>query len=174
MDYKVHIEELGEIKFLSIPHIVLMDDSKEAAEESKKLWETCFQDSSIEMLKKTCGAEVVYALFCNTFNYDTKMVSYDIACINHLKAAAGEFHKITLRPSKYAVLSGEYKAPVIMGEAYARFNEIFWGEWLPKTDYRCVIDYDLNAGSASIELYTPPDVEAEEFKIKIWYPIEEK
>ena len=59
-------------------------------------------------------------------------------------------------------------------QAYARFNDIFWGEWLPKTDYKSVIDEDWKDGSASIELYDPPNVEATEFFIKIWYPITKK
>lgn len=174
MDYEVTIEELGEIEYLAIPHLVSMDDSADAVEESKKLWEQCFTDSAIDRLKEICGTDAVYALFCNTYDPATKMVSYDIACVNRLKAAASKFRAITLRPSKYAVISGIYKAPVTMGQAYARFNSIFWDEWLPKTNYKSVIDYDLQAGTASIELYTPPDVNAAEFAIKIWYPIAEK
>ena len=61
-----------------------------------------------------------------------------------------------------------------MKQAYSNFNDIFWGEWLPKTEYKSVIDFDWHEGSASIELYEPQDVNAKEFKIKIWYPIFEK
>lgn len=174
MKYEVRIEELDKIEYLAIPHLVLMDDSTDSIEESKKLWKKCLKDSSIERLKAICGTDVIYALFCNTYDPDTKMVSYDIACVNHVKSATQEFRAITIRPSKYAVLSGTYKAPMTMGQAYSRFNEFFWNEWLPKTNYKSVIDYDWQDGSASIELYTPPDVNATEFSIKIWYPIAEK
>jgi len=61
-----------------------------------------------------------------------------------------------------------------VGQAYARFNDIFWGEWLPETDYKSVIDTDWQPGSASIELYDPPDVDAADFSIEIWYPIIKK
>jgi predicted transcriptional regulator YdeE len=173
MTYEVKIEELGEIEYLAIPHLVLMDDSAESIEESKKLWEKCFKDSSIKRLKAVCGTDVVYALFCNTYDPDTKMVSYDIACVNHSKAVAEEFRAIIIRPAQYAVFSGAYKAPVTLEQAYSIFNDMFWEEWLPKTNYKSVIDYDLQAGSASIELFNPPDVNAAEFSIKIWYPIME-
>ncbi len=63
MDYEVNIEELGEIEYLAIPHLVLMDDSAESAEQSKKLWEICFKDSSVERLKEICEADVIYASF---------------------------------------------------------------------------------------------------------------
>lgn len=174
MEYEVKIEELGEIEYLAIPHLVSMDDNADSIEESKKLWERCFKDDSIERLKEICGSEAVYALFCNTYDPDTKMVSYDIACVNRNKAVSTEFRAITIRPSQYAVFSAAFKAPMTMGQAYARFNDIFWDEWLPKTDYKSVIDEDWKEGSASIELYDPPNVDATEFTIKIWYPIKEK
>lgn len=174
MDYDISIEDLGEIEFLAIPHLVSMDDNENSIEESKKLWEKCFVDDSIKRLKDICGTDVLYALFCNTYDPETKMVSYDIACINPSKASAPEFRAITIRPSKYALFSGTYQAPMTMKEAYSRFNDIFWGEWLPKTNYKSVIDYDIQSGSASIELYDPPDVNAAAFSIKIWYPITKK
>jgi AraC-like DNA-binding protein/predicted transcriptional regulator YdeE len=174
MDYEVQIEELGALDFLAIPHLALMDDSREAIEESKQIWNSCFKDAAIDQLKAVCGTETLYALFCDTYNPDTKRVSYDIGCINQLKAASAAFRAITLRPSKYAVVSGTYKAPMTMGQVYARFNAVFWDEWLPKTNYRSVLDTDWLTGSASIELYTPPDVDAAEFSVKIWYPIAEK
>lgn len=62
-------------------------------------------------------------------------------------------------------------------QAYWRFNDIFWGEWLPKTNYKSVIDYDHQAGSASIELFTPFKPYAKDvlkFSVKVWYPISDK
>lgn len=174
MEYDIQIEELGEISFLTIPHTALMDDSSDAIEESKQIWGSCFKDDALERLKALCGTDIIYALFCDTYDPVTKRVSYDIGCVNGLKAESKEFCAITLRPSKYAVLSGAYKAPMTMGEVYARFNGIFWDEWLPQTNYRSVIDTDWETGSASIELYTPPEVDAAEFSVKIWYPIADK
>lgn len=174
MEYEVKIEELGEIAYLAIPHLVSMSDDAEAKEAQQNLWESCFNDRLIERLKAVCGSDTVYALFCNTYDPDTSLISYDIACINKAKAISDEFRAITLRPSKYAAVSGAYKAPITMKQAYDRFNDIFWQEWLPKTNYKSIIDYDCKPGSASIELYDPPNVNAAEFKIKIWYPIIEK
>jgi AraC-like DNA-binding protein/predicted transcriptional regulator YdeE len=174
MEYEVKIEELGEIEYLAIPHLISMDDNADSVEESKKFWERCFRDDSIKRLKEICGSDEIYALFCNTYDPSTKMVSYDIACVNRKKAVSAEFRAITIRPSEYAVFSGAYKAPMTMGQAYSGFNDIFWGEWLPKKNYKSVIDEDWKEGSASIELYDPPNVDAEEFTIKIWYPITEK
>ena len=68
MNYEVRIEELSKTEYLAIPHLVLMDDSTDSIEESKKLWEKCFKDKSIERLKAVCGTDLIYALFCNTYN----------------------------------------------------------------------------------------------------------
>lgn len=117
MDYKVAIEDLGELNYLAIPHLTSMDDDADSTKESLDFWRECFRDRSIERLKAVCGADEVYALFCNTYDPKTKLISYDIACINHTKSAAPEFRAITLRPSKYAVVSGSYEAPMTMKQA---------------------------------------------------------
>ncbi len=46
MDYDVKIEELGEIDYLAIPHLVLMDDSVDSIDESKRLWEKVFSPTA--------------------------------------------------------------------------------------------------------------------------------
>jgi hypothetical protein len=62
-----------------------------------------------------------------------------------------------------------------MAQAYHRLNILFWHEWLPETDYYSLIDTnDDMEGTASLELYTPPDFNAEAFTVKILYPLGNK
>lgn len=177
MDYDVTIEELGEIEYLAIPQLLPLYEGSNAEELAIKFWEQCEKDGSFDRLKATSKAETIFALFCNTCDPETWMTSYDFACINHANSDAPEFKKIRLRPAKYAVFSCNGTAPMTIQKAYWRFNDIFWGEWLPKTNYKSVIDYDRQAGSASIELFTPFKPYAKdisEFTVKVWYPISDK
>ena len=174
MDYEVTIEELGEIEYLAVRQLLPMKDGADQAGISKKFWEQCNKDGTFDRLKNVSGADTMYALFCNTYDKATNMVSYDFACINHAKAVLSEFCTIRLRPAKYAVFSCKAAAPMTINQAYWRFNDMFWGEWLPKTNYKCVLSQE---GIASIELFTPFAPYAEdvaEFSVKVWYPIADK
>jgi AraC-like DNA-binding protein/predicted transcriptional regulator YdeE len=177
MDYEVNIEELGEIQYLAIPQMLPMAEGDDQYGKGKMFWEQCVEDGSFERLKQISGSDTIYALFCNIYDPATNMASYDFACINRAKAVTDELQTITLRPSKYAVFSCKAAFPMTINQAYWRFNDIFWGEWLPKTDYKSVIDYDHRSGSASIELFAPfkPYADdAPDFSVKIWYPVANK
>ena len=177
MDYEATVEELGEIEYLAIPQMLPMAEGADQYGIAKVFWEQCVSNGAFERLKAVCGSDTIYSLFCNIYDPATNMASYDFACVNCTKAVSNEFRAITLRPSKYAVFSCSERLPMTINKAYWRFNDIFWGEWLPKTNYKSVIDYDFQSGSASIELFTPflPYAEdAPEFSVKVWYPIENK
>jgi len=177
MDYHITIEELGEIEYLTIPQFLPLHEGSNADEIAIKFWEQCDKDGSFDRLKSVCGSDTIYALFCNTCDTKTFMTSYDFACINQTGADSTEFCKIRLRAAKYAVFYCAGESPMTIKQAYWRFNDIFWGEWLPKTNYKSVIDYDHRAGSASIELFTPfkpYSNDVSEFSVKVWYPIEDK
>jgi len=177
MDYEVTIEELDEIDYLAISQMLPMAEGADQYGMAKDFWERCNKENTFERLKAVCGSDAIFALFCNTYDPATNMASYDFVCVNRTKAVSTEFHPITLRPSKYAVFSCNAVLPMTINKAYWRFNDIFWGEWLPKTDYKSVIDFDYQPGTASIELFTPFTPYAEdvpEFSVKVWYPIANK
>jgi hypothetical protein len=174
MEYDVKIEELGEINYLAINNFLSMADGSDAYADGIKILEQNLKNGSIDRLKSICNTDVVYILFCNTYDPITKMCSNDFACINNTKIMASEFQTITIRKSKYAALSSICKFPMTLMQANVQLDDIFWKEWLPKTNYKCVIDYDWNEGSAAIGLNVPLSIDAKEFTIKIWYPIEEK
>lgn len=174
MDYEVKIEEMGELDYLAIPQLLPLYEGSNAEELAMKFWEQCEKDGTFDKLKAVCGADTVYALFCNTCDPETWMTSYDFACINYTGADSTEFCKRHLRPAKYAVFSCSGTTPMTIQQAYWRCNDTFWGEWLPKNNYKSVIDYDRQAGSASIELFKPFKPYAKdlsEFSVKVWYPI---
>lgn len=174
MEHEAIIEDLQEINYLAIPNFVSMDDGSNAYAQGEKQLDQCLKDGSIDRLKKTCNTDMVYTLFCNTYDAAAKMCSNDFACITQEKITSPEFRSITIRPSKYAVFSSTCRAPMTITQANIRLDDIFWKEWLPHTNYKSVIDFDWNEGSAVIGLCIPLDVNANEFSIKIWYPITEK
>lgn len=172
MEYEVKIEELDEMRYLAIPNYVSMDDGSDAHLKCIKLWEKHLKDGSIDRLKNLCNTDTVYALFCRTYDKSRNMASYDFACINQNETESPEFRAITLRASKFAVLNCSCKAPMTKVQAYTKMDDFFWGEWLPKANYKSIIDYDYEDGSAAIELFSSLEADAGEFAIKIWYPVE--
>jgi predicted transcriptional regulator YdeE len=174
MQHTVTIEEPGALDFLVIPHTVSFNGQQDPHDASMALWDKWLKDGSAERLKQVCGADSIYALFCNQYSTETKLASYDLACRCDAATASAGFRRIHLRPLKYAVFSCDFDAPMTTGPAYKLLDDAFWGEWLPQTNYRTVLDFDLNGEAAQIDQVTPPQASATVFSIKIWNPIEEK
>ncbi len=174
MDYEVRIEALEELRFIACTQMVSMNDDKDSIGTSIKLWDAKIKDGTIDRLKKERGEQTVYALFCNVYHPEASMISYDFVCKSSKAIINEDFKTIVLRPALYAVFKSNFTKPITREDAYRQMNDAFWGQWLPKTNYTSVIDYDFNPGSASIELWEPIDESPADFKITIWFPIIEK
>jgi predicted transcriptional regulator YdeE len=171
-DYTVTIEELSHLDFIGIERLLSMDGDKDAIGETMRFWKESISDGSVDRLKVLCGTDVVYGIFSNKYDAASKLASYHIACRCAFDTDPGSFQRIHIYPARYAVLSAVCKSPTTMAQAYERLNILFRHEWLPDTKYYSLIDTnDIVEGTASLELYTPPHVDAEEFTVKIWYPI---
>jgi len=184
MKYSIKTEHLPEKVFLVVKGLGFMYDSDytpkvNPEEDTWGIIQRQLSDGTVERLKKNAGSEIVYMLFCNTCvrndgekRYD---VSYDIACeyISGSEIADG-FAIIRLKPCEYAVFDCDFDGGYSLSGAHEKPDEIFWGEWLKANPYTSEIDnpaHWLGNGYASIELYTPLDLNAEKFNAKIWYPI---
>jgi predicted transcriptional regulator YdeE len=184
MKHAVSIEYLPAKEFLVIKGIAKLYDNEDSSAHSgdEEAWCTIgrrLNDGSIGRLKKAAGSETAYILFCNTCVRNDNEKCYDcgcdIACENLSGAKPeGEFEIVRLIPCEYAVFDCNFNAETYMHKAHERPDALFWGEWLKENPYVSAIDDSANwtgNGYASIELYTPFDPAANNFNLKIWYPI---
>jgi hypothetical protein len=139
-----------------------------------------FAGGSVERLKKAAGSDVVYMLFCHTCERDDAdkcyICSYDIACENIGGGHPEEFGTVRLNACEYAAYEADFTVGVALKDAHEPTDELFWGSggWLKNSGYTCAIDNPANwigNGYAQIELYSPFEMGAEKFNMKIWYPL---
>ncbi|MDR2686776.1 MAG: GyrI-like domain-containing protein [Oscillospiraceae bacterium] len=187
MQYTVRTECLPEKPFLVIPGFVVLGDESDTdqtdsiADSIRMLGERIL-DGSVERLRQAAGSDTVYTLFCRSCaklpGRNAWACGYDIACENANGAAGGEgFALVRLAPSAYAVFDCYFDRGTAKARAYALLNDLYWRDWLPKNPYISMIETDTGAntpGIASIELSTPLDPQAEEFRIQSWFPIRRK
>jgi len=170
IDYEVKIADLEKMRFLVLPHTITFGDDRDTYGASVRIWEERLRDGSLERLQTICESDTVYGLFCDTYDGITQNASYDLGCL-YAGDAPPNYRLITLRPAKYAVVACQIGAALPRTEAVFRSDDIFWQEWLPRTNYRCVIVRDWRQGSALIERYEPMDINAGAFTVTRWYPI---
>ncbi|MDR1705357.1 MAG: hypothetical protein LBS19_11825 [Clostridiales bacterium] len=180
----MNIELLPEREFLVIKGFGRIYDSNvdmsAVTDDSWDIIARQFADGSVERLKKAAYSDVVYMLFCHTCERDDAnkcyICSYDIACENTGGGHSEEFGTVRLNLCKYAAYDVDFKSGVALKDAHELADELFWGSggWLKNSEYICAIDDPANGignGYAQIEQYTPFEIGAEKFNMKIWYPL---
>jgi len=183
MNHTMEIVSLPAKEFLRIKgYANLYDAERDKSAVGEDVWGMIrkqFSDGSVERLKKSAGSEIVYLLFCYTCERDDEkkcyVCSYDIVCENFNSSRTSEFDTIQLNACEYSVYNCDFDSETSLWDAHESTDLLFWGDdgWLKDKLYVCAIDYPENSGKgyAQIELYTPFDVDAKKFNMKIWYPI---
>ena len=183
MTHKMKSESLPARSFYTIKGFAnLYDTDLDENVEKDDIWETIrkrFSDGSVERLKKVAGSENVYMLFCYTVERNNEkkcyVCSYDIACEKLSNENSSEFDIIKLEACEYVLYDCEFDSKTPLWDAHTPTDLLFWGDngWLANNPYVCAIDILENTGKgyAQIELYTPFDIDAIRFNMKIWYPV---
>jgi hypothetical protein len=161
----------------------LYDPDVDAAYQTHDTWGLIrekFANGSVERLKKAAGSNKLYMLFCYTCVRDDAnkcyACSYDIAFENINGSQAGDFDIVRLNACEYAAYDCGFDSEISLKDAHEPADELFWGEdgWLTNSAYTCAIDDPANwngSGYAQIERYTPFEIDAKKFNMKIWYPL---
>lgn len=171
-DYTVSVEELSHLDFIGIECLLARDDDHDAVTEMMTFWEENINDGTVARLQALCRTDAVYGIFSNKNIAGLNQASYHIAGRCAFDTDADGFQKMHIYPARYAVLSADCKAPTTLAQAYERLHILFLHEWLPGTGYSSLMDTrDDMEGTASLVLFSPLKMNAEEFQMTILFPL---